>query len=81
MEWTSWYHCSVLEQKLHLLNVLEEGTLCFMLSLVYLDLFLNSKSDICVSDITFYIIYRKKVLFVTSQVFQMTTYAKLNDYT
>lgn len=52
-----------------------------MLSLVYLDLFLNSKSDIRVSDITFYIIYRKKVLFVTSQVFQMTTYAKLNDYT
>lgn len=51
-----------------------------MLSLVYLDLFFNSKSDVFQIQLS-YIIYRKKVLFVTSEVFQMNTYAKLNDDT
>lgn len=39
-------HCSILEQNPICLNELEEGVLHFMLSVVYLDLFFNSKSDV-----------------------------------
>lgn len=49
-----------------------------MLSLVYLDLFFNSRVTYVFQ--IFYIIYRK-TFSVTSQVFQMNPYAKFNDYT
>lgn len=54
-KWSEHPGVTVLSQKKKTicLNALKEGVLCSVLSLVYLDLFFDSKRDICASDITF----------------------------